>query len=153
LGKNPPSTKPFWNRINNIRGEQRRSAIPTLVVNNVKYTTDEQKADLFLTNLKDTFSFNDNPIFDSEFKTQVESKINRVDFTKHEFNKKNLFEFKDLNYEMKKLNKRSANGEDEKHNKMIQKTYMNLERSYYILLMKLLSNQKFHINGKIQLFV
>jgi hypothetical protein len=110
LGKNPPSTKPFWNRINNIRGEQRRSAIPTLVVNNVKYTTDEQKADLFLTNLKDTFSFNDNPIFDSEFKTQVESKINRVDFTKHEFNKKNLFELKDLNYEIKKLNKRSANG-------------------------------------------
>ena len=33
-----------------------------------------------------------------------------------------MFELKDLNYEKKKLNKRSANREDEIHNKMIQNT-------------------------------
>ena len=73
MGKNRPSTKPFWNRINNIRGEKKRSTIPTLVVNNVKYETDEQKANLFLTNLKDSFSFNDDSIFDNEFKKQVDN--------------------------------------------------------------------------------
>ncbi len=29
LSKNPPSTKPFWNRINSIRGKKNKQTIPT----------------------------------------------------------------------------------------------------------------------------
>jgi hypothetical protein len=47
LGKNPTSTKPFWQRINNIRGNKTAKSTSTLVVNKTKYETDEQKANLF----------------------------------------------------------------------------------------------------------
>ena len=77
--KNPPSTKPFWQRINSIRGKKIKKSTPKLVVNNIKYETDEQKANLFLNNLKETFSKNNNPIFDHEFKMKVEKIIENKD--------------------------------------------------------------------------
>jgi hypothetical protein len=36
LGKNPTSTKPFWQKINNLRGNKTNKSTPTLVVNNTK---------------------------------------------------------------------------------------------------------------------
>ena len=56
LGKNPPSTKPFWSRINNIRGKKNKQPIPTLKVDNITYESDEQKANLFSSILQKTFS-------------------------------------------------------------------------------------------------
>ncbi len=79
--------------------------MPTLILNDTKYETDEQKANLFLKNLKETFSANNDSNFD-EFKKKVEQKIDSVDFSKHQFNKKDLFDLKELNFEIKKLNKR-----------------------------------------------
>ncbi len=122
LGKYPPSTKPFWNRINNIRGKKGSSTMQTLILNDTKYETDEQKANLFLKNLKETFSANIDSNFDSDYKIKVEQKIDSVDFSKHQFHKKDLFDQKELNFEIKKLNKRSSSGENNVHNKMIQNT-------------------------------
>jgi hypothetical protein len=62
--------------------------MPTLIMNDTKYETDEQKVNLFLKNLKETFSDNIDSNFDSEFKVKVEQKIDSVDFSKHQFNKK-----------------------------------------------------------------
>jgi hypothetical protein len=52
LGKNPSSTKSFWNRINVLRGIKKSSTLPTLIVNNIKYESDQQEADLFKNVLK-----------------------------------------------------------------------------------------------------
>ena len=142
LGKNPPSTKPFWKRINNIRGKKRNSSIPTLVVNNEKYETDEQKANLFLSSLKDTFSSNNNPIFNNEFKEEVVRLIANKDFTKHEYNKKDLFDLKDLNYEIKKLNIRSSNGEDKVHNKMLHNTSQEFRKIILFLINQTVQQSK-----------
>jgi Fe2+ transport system protein B len=111
LGKNPTSTKPFWQRINNIRGNKTTKTTPTLVVNNTKYETDEQKANLFFKTLTETFSSKNNPNFDNVL------------------NNKDLFDVKDLNFEIKKLNKRSSNGEDKIHNRMIQNTSQEFRKT------------------------
>ena len=128
LGNNPPSTKPFWNRINCIRGKKISSTMPTLIVNNIKYETDEQKANLFASNLSETFSSITNQNFDNEFKSKVEKTIENTDFSKHAYNKKDLFDIKDLNLAITQLNKRSANGEDKVHNKMLQNTHQEFRK-------------------------
>ena len=69
-------------------------------------------------------------IFDNEFKLKIEKKIENTDFSKHEYNRKELFDMKDLNFEIKKLNKRSSNGENLIHNIMIQNTSQEL-RHYF----------------------
>jgi hypothetical protein len=61
--------------MNNIRGKKKTNTIPTLVINNIKYESDEQKANLFLNNLKLTFSSINNVIFDNEFKLKNEKKL------------------------------------------------------------------------------
>jgi hypothetical protein len=55
LGNNPPSRKPFWNRINTIRGKKNKQPIPTLKEDNLSYETDEQKSNLFSSILEKTF--------------------------------------------------------------------------------------------------
>jgi hypothetical protein len=54
-----------------------------------------------LNNLKETFSNNNNSLFDNDIKVKVKNIIADKDFTKHEFKTKDLFELKDLNYEIK----------------------------------------------------
>jgi hypothetical protein len=55
-------------------------------------------------------------------KMKIEEMVENTDFTKHAYNKKDLFDLKELNLAIKQLNKRSSNGEDKIHNKMLQNT-------------------------------
>ena len=95
-----------------------------------------------MNNLKETFSANNNPVFDQEFKMKVEKIIETKDSAKHKFNKKDLFDIKDLNFEIKKLNKRSSNGEDKIHNRMIQNTSQELRKIILSLINKTVRQSK-----------
>jgi hypothetical protein len=53
---------------------------------------------------------------------KIEEMVENTDFSKHAYNKKDLFDLKELNLAIKQLNKRSSNGEDKIHNKMLQNT-------------------------------
>ena len=96
--------------------------MPTFIINNLKYETVQQKADLFSNMLKETFSSSNEKIFDNKFKIKIEEIVENTDFSKHAFNKKDLFDLKELNLVIKQLKKRSSNGEDKVHNKMLQNT-------------------------------
>ena len=63
-GKNPTSTKPFWKKINKIRGKSTKSSIPVLKVDQNVYQTDDEKANLFANMLKTTFADGNDDIFD-----------------------------------------------------------------------------------------
>ena len=102
--------------------------MPTLIVNNIKYETDEQKANLFASNLSETFSSITNQNFDNEFKSKVEKTIENTDFSKHAFNKKDLLDIKDLNLAIQQQNKRSAYGEDKVHNRMLLNTHQEFRK-------------------------
>jgi hypothetical protein len=68
LGRNPPSTKPFWNRINNIKGKKNKHPIPTLKVDGAEYETDDQKANYFSGTLHKIFSLTTDSQFNDNFK-------------------------------------------------------------------------------------
>jgi hypothetical protein len=128
LGKNPSSTKSFWNRINVLRGIKKCSTLPTLIVNNIEYGSDQQKADLFKNVLKETFSSSNDQIFDNKFKIKIEEIVENTYLSKHAFNKKDLFALKELNLVIKKLNKRPSKGEDKIHIKMLQNTCQDFRK-------------------------
>jgi ribosome-binding factor A len=50
-----------------LRGNTKSSTIPTLIISNVKYENDQQKADLFISYLKETFSTTNDQNFDKRF--------------------------------------------------------------------------------------
>jgi hypothetical protein len=53
---------------------------------------------------------------------KIEEKVENTDFSKHAFNKKDLFDLKELNLAIKQLNLRSSYGEVKIQNKMLQNT-------------------------------
>ena len=50
------STKPFWQRINKLKGNKISKSIPTLKKEDILFETDKSKANLFSDILKSTFS-------------------------------------------------------------------------------------------------
>jgi len=88
-GSNPLNTKPFWQRINKLRGNKSSTSIPTLKKDNLIFANDEEKANLFSSILTTTFSNQQNEKFDDKFKGKVDKFINNHDFSKHSFAKKN----------------------------------------------------------------
>ncbi len=90
LGKNPPSQKPFWQRINRIRGKSATNEIPTLVVNDIKYSTDKEKSEVFAQNLQQLFCPAQESFFDETFKSRVDEKVKNHDFSKHRYLEKDI---------------------------------------------------------------
>ena len=148
LGTNPPSTKPFWNRINTIRGRKTKHSIPTLKVENKSYESDEQKAKLFSSMLQTTFSSTNENQFDDKFKREVEEKIKNFDFKTQTTQDKNTFELKELNIVIKNLSKKSASGEDKISNLMIQNTTQELRKIILHLINETVKQSKLPKNWK-----
>ena len=148
LGANPPSTKPFWNRINTVRGKKNKQPIPTLKVDNTTYESDEQKANLFSNILQTTFSLATDQQFNDKFKQDVENSINNFDFSTHNEHNKETFELKELNMVIKNLNKKSACGEDKLSNLMIQNTTQEFRKIILYLINETVKQSKLPQNWK-----
>jgi hypothetical protein len=82
-----------------------------LDVNYRNYSTDHEKADIFLKNLQETFSPAQETNFDENFKTIVDERVKNHDFSKFNYKTKDLFDMKDLNKAIKLLKRNSAPGE------------------------------------------
>ena len=82
-GKNPTNSKPFWGRINKLKGNKSSKSIPTLKTDDKLVETDEGKANLFDEILKDTFSDQNNEKVDDIHKTEIENFVKNHDFEKH----------------------------------------------------------------------
>ncbi len=135
LGDNPPSTKPFWRRINTIRGKKNNSSIPTLKINNKTYESDEQKAKLFSDILHKTFSTDNNANFDNIFKSKVEKFVSDYKRKEHLNSQSDVFNIKELNMIIKKLNVKSACGEDKIHNLML----LNSTQEFRAIILQLIN--------------
>ena len=60
--------------------------------------------------------------FNMQHRINIENFVKKHDFSKHEFNNKNCFKIKELNYIIKKLKNHSAPGKDRIHNLMLKNT-------------------------------
>lgn len=151
MGSNPPSTKPFWKRINAIKGKKNKQAIPTIKVNGVEYETDEQKANLFSSTLSKTFSLTTGNHFDDNFKNQVEDTLNNFDFNTENENNKDIFELREINLVIKNLNKKSTSGEDQIHNLMLQNSSQEFRKIILYLINQTVKQAKIPQNWKTSL--
>ena len=134
-GKNPVSSKPFWNKIKKFRGSSVANSIPVLKVGNVNYESDDSKANLFASLLKNTFSVETNEKFDSEFKKKVDKTTEDHDYSKHGYKTQNCFRLQDLNAMLKKLKPYAAPGPDGVHNQMLK----NLTVEFRSILLNLIN--------------
>jgi hypothetical protein len=120
LGKNPVSTRPFWQKINKIRNKnqnKKSEKIPSLNFNNAIYTTNDEKANIFGSILEQTFKDSNDEKFNKEFEQMIKLKVD--EFKMKNKNHVSIFEpfsLKELNTEIKKLKKQSAVGGDKIHN-------------------------------------
>ncbi len=108
------------------KDQHNKSAIPTLKINNEIYESDEQKASLFASILKQTFSSSNLLSFDE--KTDH-------DFSSHNHYNKDVFDLKELNLVIRSLNKKTSSGEDKIHNLMIQ----NTTKEFRIIILRLIN--------------
>jgi hypothetical protein len=79
-GKNPINTKPFWQRINKLKGKKISKLIPTLKFDDKQFETDVSKANLFAETLKNTFSDHNDEKFNKEHKIKLDNPVNNHDF-------------------------------------------------------------------------
>ena len=87
LGPYPPSSSIFWQIINQARSQKKASSIPTLVVGDLVYESDEDKANLFASILGKTFTeTGDDPTqnFDPKVYRYVEEFVSKSDYTDDE---------------------------------------------------------------------
>jgi hypothetical protein len=96
LGINPPSTKPFWKRINIIKGKKNKQSIPTLKVDGVEYESDDQKANLFASILNKIFLQATDNHFNYKFKKEIEDNLNNSDFNTQDENNKDIFDLREI---------------------------------------------------------
>ena len=115
----------FWEKINKIRIKKASTTIPTLIKGNKEYETCSEKANLFAVILKDTFSDQNDPIFDNNFKEKVESFIKSRKLKTSV--SKNIFTIDELNGVIKKLKLHTATGSDNIHNIMIKNSNNNFK--------------------------
>jgi hypothetical protein len=121
-GKNPLNSKPFWQRLNKLKGIKTNKNIPTLKKDHQIYEKEDEKANSFAEILKKTFSDQNDEKFNEHHKEKIEQTIKNHDFNKHSYNKKNCFSLKELNKIIKKLKNHSSPGQDNIHNLMIKNT-------------------------------
>jgi hypothetical protein len=146
VGPNPQSSKPFWKKINSFRSKPSTHHMPTIIENEVSYTTSREKADLFSAHLAKVFNENNEPGFDEEFKRQVEAQIEAFNFTDKD---SNPFTLQELENAIKSLNNKSTLDPQGICNRLLK----NLSVKPKILILSLfnliLSSSKLHDDWKI----
>ncbi len=95
-----------------------------------------------MNNLKETFSNNNNSLFDNDIKVKVKNIIADKDFTKHEFKTKDLFELKDLNYEIKNWTNDHLMEKTKFTTEWSKTVHKTSEKSSYSSSMRRLNNQR-----------
>ena len=112
IGKNPLSSKVVWNRIQVIKnnGKKSNEKYPTLINENIKYETDDKKANLFAELLSATF------------KDDEKEKYEEIEC----FNK-------NLNNILKNLKSKLSSGQDKISNIMLK----NINEKFKIVLLHL----------------
>jgi hypothetical protein len=123
--KYPISSKAFWKRIKNTNCKTSSSIdnYPKLVLNDIEYSSDTEKANIFGDLLKENFSNDKINNFDNDFKDNIDvkvknfikNKIDSVSFDGEFISRKNLDLF------LKNLRPTVSSGEDKITNIMLIK--------------------------------
>ncbi len=116
-GSHPVAARPFWKEINKAKEQKNSNIFPNLRYENVSATTDKQKADLFASILKQTFShsYQEND-FDSVHKAKEEKKIEETNFDEH-----GRFTMFEINKVLRRLKPSYSPGEDQIPNIFLKK--------------------------------
>ena len=133
LGSYPASSSIFWQIINRARTQKKSSAIPTLIVGDKKYESDEDKANLFAKVLGETFTESGaSTDFDSIVYTYVEDFVSKIDYSDDQYPKVTFSELVGI---IKNLKEDSSPGEDCIHNRFLK----NLSSKGLDLLLKMVN--------------
>ena len=133
LGPYPASSSIFWQIINKARTQKKSSSIPTLIVDNKKYESDEDKANLFAKVLGETFTESGaSTDFDSIVYTYVEDFVSKIDYSEDQYPKVTFSELVGI---IKNLKEDSSPGEDGIHNRFLK----NLSSKGLDLLLKMVN--------------
>ncbi|CAF0990615.1 unnamed protein product [Brachionus calyciflorus] len=131
LGSKATSSRPFWQRIKTANNRKpKNKSIPNLFYNQKSYVNEEEKVNLFGSILEEVFKNGDEPNFDNEFKQKIEKK---VDNRKFNFKLDKPLTIKELDVELKNLNKNASAGHDKIHNLML----LNSSSDFKQILLKL----------------
>ncbi|RMZ92829.1 RNA-directed DNA polymerase from mobile element jockey-like, partial [Brachionus plicatilis] len=140
LGKNVISSKPFWRKINQTKNqekENKKNQIPTLIMNDIRYTYDNEKALIFGNILESTFSDSNDQYFDEIFKESVENSLKDKIFKIDGFKP---FSISELNIQLKTLNRNSAVGHDKIHNLLLLNSSNEFKNIILLLINKTIEN-------------
>ena len=88
-----------------MRGKKVNISLPTLNENNTNYITDQEKANLFASKLKETFSDANDVRFDAKFKKEVQEYLEKNNLNKGVHAHKDNFTASDFNKVVKSLKK------------------------------------------------
>ena len=133
LGPHPPSSSIFWKIINRARCPQKTSSIPTLVLGDRVYKSDEEKANLFRTILGETFTDSGpSTDFENVIYNYVEEFVSSFDYTDDNYPKVTFVEMVEV---IKSLKTDSSPGEDGVHNRFLK----NLSSKGLDLLLKMIN--------------
>ena len=127
------STRKFWQEINKTRNTKQSSTIPNLVVDEVLYSNDIDKANILAETLSKVFS-NDGNIndFDENHKEFVTLAVKNLDSESCEFIP---FTVGDLMKKIKHLKIKSSPGGDDIHNLFIKETPFDYVKKVLLVLM------------------
>jgi exonuclease III len=117
---NPLKSRPFWQKIKkaNNKEDSASSTIPTLTHLDKKIEGDLDKANLFSSILRCTFSDSNDEKFDSKFKDTINEKVNN--YLKNNAPSGNLFSITELNHALKQLRSKTTPGQDKIHNSFLK---------------------------------
>jgi hypothetical protein len=122
MGKNPLSTRPFWQKINKFRDKKKGGTrLPLLTHEGKSYVSDSEKCDLFSSILADTFKLN-TELSDEASTTIIDRCVNDKEYVNN-YTNKSLFgdiSKSELIYAISKTKKESTSGMDQTYNSMFR---------------------------------
>ena len=124
-GPHPLSSVPFWKRINRLRSNKRQKKIESIVLNEILYENDVDKANIFADNLEKKFKNETNEFYNENHKNDIESFIAsggaENSFEKHEKHVKE-FDMMELDRAFGSMNSKTSLDPNGLSNKLLKNT-------------------------------
>jgi hypothetical protein len=117
--------------------------MPTIIENEVRYTTSREKANLFSDHLAKVFNENNEPGFDDEFKRSVEA-FNKFNIEKFNFTERDSipFSLEELENAIKSLNNKTTLDPQDICNRLLKNLSAGAKTSILALFNLILSSSK-----------
>ena len=116
-GKNPTSSRPYWNKVNSMRSKKSKTSYPPLVKDSQTYSSDAEKAYLFSNILENIFTNNEN--IERTHKLMVDRTVQKFLNKKEKLSLSRVTSY-ETNQIIKEITTNTSPGQDGIHNLMLK---------------------------------